>query len=533
MLKNLFVIEAPGKAKHVKALLEALGVHDFEVVATKGRLYDLPADRLGVSIADRLDFDLIPLNPSLIEFISKKMLKAESIFLMTDADHEGELIASDLKGMVPYYKQCFRLEISSLTSEAIAKALSNPRDVSDEMVRGARARRVFDRICGFYLSSWSDKLSANNGTIGRVLSPVLNDIAANKKTVSMEVNRNFQHDGKFYTVSVSGNSDDLTIKSINQLLDGVVPSSFASTEGDLSWIKPSLMTGPEAIVQIAEHTGSQITEVSDSMQRLYERGLISYHRTDCREISGESLQKIHRLAFEAGESFQTPDDRLVREPRSAHEGLHVTGMCPSLGNEYSSLSLDEKVYRLIYRSSISLGKSLVLDRSGATTNDPNIAHLKTYRGVSVTVESATVTERGYRKTHPYSRLAGLCPEISQGWSCPASPSMVVAKSLLSLGVGRPSTFAYHSKKISELYLDLQGRPNFRAFASLNKCQQTAPMMTSPERIVEVDRILLSGITLEDAVFQSFEEVGLSKDKIFGNVKVEPIRTKANIELTME
>ncbi|MDU8351268.1 DNA topoisomerase [Pseudomonas syringae pv. actinidiae] len=533
MLKNLFLIEAPGKTKHVKGLLEGLGVHDFEVVATKGRLYDLPSDRLGIKIEDVIDFEMIPCNPGLIEFISKKISAAESIYLMTDADHEGELIASDLKSLVPYYKECFRLEISSLTSESIAKALSSPRDISDDMVRGARARRIFDRICGFHLSSWSDSISVNNGTIGRVLSPVLNDIAMGKKSTSMEVVRNYSHAGKFYSVVVSGNSKDLTVKSVNHLLDSVVPSSFSAAESDLTWIRPSLMTGPEAIVEIAQCTGSPITEVSDSMQRLYERGLISYHRTDCREISSESLQNIHRLAFEAGESFESSDDRLMQEPQGAHEGIHITSLCPSLGAEYSSLSLDEKVYRMIYRSSVSLGKNLILDKSAASTNDPNVALLSGYSGVSVVVNSATVSERGYRKVHPYSSLAGLCPEISQGRSCPPSTEMVVAKCLLSLDVGRPSTFAYHCKKISELYLDLQGRPNFRAFASLNRCQQVAPMMTSPERVVEVNRILLSGRVLEDAVFQSFEEVGLSKEQIFGSVKVEPTKPRTNIELSME
>lgn len=520
----LFVIEAPGKIGCLRGILDRLNLSHARIYATKGRIYDLPSKKMGVDLDNLESIQLIPLNNKVIDGLKLISSKSSHVYVMTDNDNEGELIASHVFKIVGKKVPVSRLIINSMTKEAVSDALLNPVECRNEMAKGAINRRIFDRICGYHYG-------VGGIGIGRILSPVLRFISTQKKPAMSEILMTQPKENGFMTlrIKVPKNTD---VYKIQQTIGDNQSYDFILSNEKTVNLEKKCLTGNEALLDISRKLDASITDVSKEMQSLYESGKISYHRTDSPVLSKEAISEINRVCSRAGSvSFDTKKAEALCGPSSkyAHDGLHVTGYCQSLESEYKDLDLKGKVYRYIYRLSESYGRDLVLNKSDVILSGQIFDLL---RDNSCTIEAVFgyIGEVGSRRKYPINDFPGLCPELSRGWACSYSSSRTVAESLLEMGLGRQSTFAYHSEKISKEYLTSDGEVSFRGLESMRLANMIAPLILSPERSLEAERILLTGKDTEDSIYNSFNEVGIKESYMFGKMNKGKLSVSKNLDL---
>lgn len=528
----LFIIEAPGKMPILKKILDELSVGNTDVIATMGRLYDFPKEKLGLDLENLSSSKVIPLRPKVVESLKANIQRSDVVYVMTDNDHEGDLIAEHVRGLIPRGKESHRIITGSLTTDSVKHAILNPISFRDRNAQGSLARRIFDRICGYHFSK---KGIQGNIGIGRVLSPVLAHIAKNPVESNSLVTKTIRVGKDFLSLEVRiPVSSGLNVNSIKRTLDDLAGIDIDCGPMREQKVFPSLLTGNETTHLISKFTDSSIKSVSESMQKLYEKGLISYHRSDSRNITSSGLSSISRVCFESGgKILDTVDARHLVDDhiKQAHEALHITGVSQSINGDFQSLLLEDKVYRLIYRLSESLGTSLIQRECPVVISHPVIDMLKK-QGCLIGARFGSVVEAGYNNRSPLSEFPGLCPEISQGVVCHFDPSRSVAETLLRVGLGKQSTFAYHSTKIASDYLDSRAAITFRGFESIQRAIEVSPLILNPERSIEAERILLSSGDIDKSVYDSFYEIGIKDEFMFGKMSKADKSNNKNLDFTI-
>lgn len=532
MSRDLFVIEAPGKISTLRNALDKIGFSGAMLFATKGRLYDLPKGKLGVDLSS-LESVLEEIRPDVVNKLRQKIEAAERVFVLTDNDHEGDLIASHVHKLIPYYKESHRVITNSLSPSSLALAINNPVEFRNDRAVGSLNRRLFDRICGYH---FSQVIGAGRISIGRVLSPVLKAISSAQVKPKAVIEKNYKVKDGFLTIKVEVDAcTKEKFNSVKAVVDAISVTDLKLGATSSKELKATPFTGPEALVTLSKKTGGSIKDISESLQSLYERGLISYHRTESKSLSKDAVRRIALICSEAGEhSFDASKVQTdaYRHDEHAHEGIHVTGSSFSINAEYDDLTLEDKVYRLIFKNNASLGKNIVSYESDVTMDHPAIQLLKN-DGCQVDLRFGCIKDATYRTTFPLTDFPGLCPELNQGWSRLPSAADRVAEIMLELGLGRPSTFAYHCDKISRDYLNAEGELSFRGYESVQRAITVAPLVLSPERAIEVERILLNSKSVESAIYDSFYEIGIKEEFMFGKMKAGDKDVMNNISLSFD
>ena len=169
---KLVIIEAFGKKDTIKKYLGA----DYEVVATKGHVRDLPQKTIGVNVKNNFEmqYTIMPDKQELVKSLKEKSAKADKIYIATDPDREGEAIGwhvCNILGLDP--TQPIRIEFNEITKSAIARGLETPRAFDLNLVNAQQTRRVIDRLVGYRVSPKACKAISPNMSAGRVQSVAL------------------------------------------------------------------------------------------------------------------------------------------------------------------------------------------------------------------------------------------------------------------------------------------------------------------------------------------------------------------------
>jgi len=186
MSKNLVIVESPAKAKTIKKYLGK----DFEVLASYGHVRDL-VPKEGAVDPDRdfaMKYQLIDKNERHVEAIAKAAAKAETLYLATDPDREGEAISWHLAEILRQRdllrdKPVRRVVFHEVTQRAIVDAVAHPRDLSLDLVNAQQARRALDYLVGFNLSPLLWKKIRPGLSAGRVQSPALRMIVEREEEI--------------------------------------------------------------------------------------------------------------------------------------------------------------------------------------------------------------------------------------------------------------------------------------------------------------------------------------------------------------
>src|SRR5262245_50849528 len=194
MTRNLVIVESPAKAKTIERYLG----DDYTVLASKGHVRDLPENpgkgKLGVDVEHdfRPDYVVSDDRKREVASISKAAGRADTVFLATDLDREGEAIAWHVAEAadIPAAKQK-RVTFSEITEPAIREAFAHPRDIDMHLVDAQQARRVVDRLVGYTLSPLLARKVRSGLSAGRVQSVAVRLVVERERDIEAFVTREY------------------------------------------------------------------------------------------------------------------------------------------------------------------------------------------------------------------------------------------------------------------------------------------------------------------------------------------------------
>lgn len=373
-MMKLMIVESPSKTKKIFSYLG----DGWIVAASCGHIRDLPLHAIGVSAPDYLPTYEVP-DRSKKQAAKLKDLakKADEIWLATDPDREGEAIAWHLNQLLGKDKTVHRITFNEITQQAVSKAVSQPRNIDNDLVDAQQARRVLDRLYGYKLSpALSDKLSQKGVSAGRVQTIAL------KMIVDREIEiRNFvktDHFGvqvDFEGWSAKWDTKPLVTDDCPYILDRSIAEqvlSIAEQELIVSDFKktqqqrkpPAPLITSTLQQAAANRLNMSVSATMAAAQKLFEDGLITYMRTDNPNLSGDGIaaaQTFLRSVEQDAHIADPPHQWTSKEgAQEAHEAIRPTDFTVRKANT-GDIDADD-LYQLIWRVALaSCMKSSIYD----------------------------------------------------------------------------------------------------------------------------------------------------------------------------
>lgn len=524
MPKPLVIVESPAKAKTISKFLG----NAFDVRASVGHVADLPSKGLQIDVDNgfKPTYELTLRGKDVVKDLRAAMKNADELYLATDEDREGEAISwhllEYLKPKIPVKRMVFH----EITKAAIDHAVANPRGIDYGLVDAAETRRLLDRLYGYEVSPVLWRRVNRGLSAGRVQSPSVRLIVEREREriafvtapywdidlltatgpaftatlvaldgTKVATGKDFRSDGgaKPNVVVV----DEARAHALAGALDGAEVTVRSVEEKPYrSSPKPPFMTST-----LQQEGGRKLrlgaAQVMRIAQGLYERGYITYMRTDAVNLSDEAKNAVRAEIQRAyGQQFLSPTPRSystkVKNAQEAHEAIRPTTPLRSPDSLAGELNGQElSLYRLIWQRTLA---SQMADASGTTVSVRLAAAVR--EGVGTTdcefaASGTTITFPGYRQVYVEStddaaddtEREALLPPLTVGQAVPiaeitpnghatAPPARYTEASLVKrleeLGIGRPSTWASIIQTVQDRgYVWKKGQalvPTWTAFA---------------------------------------------------------------------
>ena len=466
MAKNLVIVESPAKAKTIEGYLGK----DYVVKSSFGHVRDLPKKGLSIDLENNFlpNYEVSSDKKQLVSELKKLAAKAETVWLATDEDREGEAISWHLfEALNLEKKDTKRITFNEITKTAILKAIENPRKINKELVDAQQARRVLDRIVGFELSPVLWKKVRPSLSAGRVQSVAVRLIVEREKEIDQHNSKNFfKVVGNFKVKNGTIKAElDEQLKAQTEaqtLLEDLRTASFSISDIQQ---KPATKTpsAPFTTSTLQQEAslklGFSVSRTMSVAQRLYESGKITYMRTDSVNLSDTAVEGAKNAILSMfGENYSKPTKYKNKNANAqeAHEAIRPTDFTVST---IEAEREEQKLYELIWKRSISSQMALAqLERTTMKIGNSNTKDTFTARGevirfdgfLKVYMESTMDDEDEDQNTE------GILPAVIIGeavqrneisaterFSRPPARYMEASlvKKLEELGIGRPSTYA--------------------------------------------------------------------------------------------
>ena len=329
MASNLVIVESPAKAKTIEKYLGK----DFKVLASYGHVRDLVPKEGAVETDNnfKMNYSVVERNEKHINNIAREMRKADSLYLATDPDREGEAISWHLYELLKEKnlmknKRAYRVAFHEITKQAVSDAVANPREITMDLVNAQQARRALDYLVGFNLSPLLWRKIRRGLSAGRVQSPALRMIVERELEIeafdpqeywSIESDNSFE--GQPFSARLTQLQGEkvkqFTITNADQansaqlVLDQAANGKLRVAEVEKKQRKrnPAPPFTTSTLQQEASRKlGFGAQRTMRTAQRLYEGidvgagqdGLISYMRTDSVTLSSEALGQIREFISE-------------------------------------------------------------------------------------------------------------------------------------------------------------------------------------------------------------------------------------------
>ena len=485
---KLVIVESPTKAKTLGKFLGK----EYEVVSSKGHVYDLPKKELGVDVDNNFQpqYEVLQGKKQVVAELKKAARKAEEVYLATDPDREGESIAWHIREAVGDGK-VKRVSFHEITKEAVQRAFESPKEINQDLVDSQQARRVLDRLVGYKLSPLLWKKIRYGLSAGRVQS------VAVRLIVEREREREAFHPEEYWEIAADLRSSSefqaqLTEKDGEKVKIGI--------QADADRILGELDKASYRVSQVEEkerrrrpyppYTTSTLQQAGVNVfgfsgkrtmraaQRLYEAGLITYHRTDSTTISEQALTQIRDfIRKEYGDKY-LPESAIryktkVRSAQEAHEAIRPTKADREPGALNQELGSDEKkVYDLIWRRTVSSQMNPAVYEQIAVDIQAG-SYLFRATGSRVIFDGWERVSGGKPPAADGGLEEGKLPELKEGEELelvklvpsqhftqpPARyTEATLIKTLEEEGIGRPSTYAPIISTITDRgYISKEGR----------------------------------------------------------------------------
>lgn len=468
MADNLVIVESPAKAKTIQKFLG----NGYEVKSSFGHIRDLQDKKLSVDVERNFTPEyVIPSDKKkVVAELKKAAASASTVWLASDEDREGEAISWHLfetLGLNEAHTR--RIVFHEITKDAIVNAVRNPRSIDMNLVNAQQARRVLDRLVGFELSPvlWrkiQPKLSA-----GRVQSVALRLVVEREKEIMAFENEAFYKVEAFFhpagfpaAVKVKAVLDTKfkTIDEARKFLQDCIGADF--TVSDVEKKEATRFPAAPFTTSTLQQEAARKLRFPVSMtmrvaQSLYERGLITYMRTDSTNLS--------TLALGAAKKFITgnfgPEYSKTRQfkthskgAQEAHEAIRPTYI---ENTEIEGTAQEQKLYNLIWKRTVAsqMADAKVLNTTLRVASDK--------RSEKFNAQATQVLFDGFLKLYiegtdnqeteeeevmlPDLQVGTKMEENGINAECkftaapPRYSEATLVKKLEELGIGRPSTYA--------------------------------------------------------------------------------------------
>ncbi len=493
---KLVIVESPTKTKSLSKYLGA----GYEVMATMGHMVDLPKSQMGIEIKTQelknsktRGFEFKPVyelsegKEKIANELKKAAAKADKIILASDPDREGEAIAWHTAEVLKNSKtqkikklKFERVVFHSITKEAIEEAMKQPRQVDMALVDAQQARRVLDRIVGYKLSPVLWKKVRRGLSAGRVQSVAVRLIVEKEKEIEafkpteyweikVQVRTQKLKNSKtqdFWVELVKRGGKAITINDEKKAREVEADLNQAEYEvGKVEKKERHLYPHPPFKTSTMQQAAANILgwsakKTMSVAQRLYEKGAITYHRTDSLNLVASALTEIRKVIVkEFGKEYLPEKEVLYKTSgkvvaQEAHEAIRPTQpTARELGGQASEGDVDrdeEKLYQLIRRRTIACQmRPALVDQTVIWVHAENKENYQ-LRAVGEVMKFAS-WKKLYKQAEEVilpavaddEKLSREKVEAAQKFTLPPARynDASLIKELEKRGIGRPSTYA--------------------------------------------------------------------------------------------
>ncbi|HUV22615.1 MAG TPA: DNA topoisomerase I [Gammaproteobacteria bacterium] len=494
MAKHLVIVESPAKAKTIEKYLGK----DFKVLASYGHVRDLVPKEGAVETDNGFKMNYTPVerNQKHIASIKKELKLAESLYLATDPDREGEAISWHLYELLREAncmknKRAFRVAFYEITRQAVTEAVQNPREITMDLVNAQQARRALDYLVGFNLSPLLWRKIRRGLSAGRVQSPALRMIVERELEIeafnpeeywSIESDNLFEGQGfsarlfrlggekvKQFTITNADQANSAHRK-LNDAAQGKL--RVDKVEKKQRKRNPAAPFTTSTLQQeAARKLGFGAQRTMRTAQRLYEGidigagqvGLISYMRTDSVSLSNDAVNEIREFIAEKFGASNLPESPRVYKTKSknaqeAHEAIRPTSANNEPFKIKDHLGDDEfRLYSLIWKRTIACqmihatldtvsidlgcGTDNSFRASGSTIRDPGFMRVYIEDKDDSKVDDNKETLLPPMTEGDQVDLQEIRLEQHFTEPPPRFSEASLVKTLEEYGIGRPSTYA--------------------------------------------------------------------------------------------
>ena len=493
MTKSLVIVESPAKSK---TLLRYLG-KDFQVLASNGHVRDLLPKTGAVDTEQdfQMNYQIIERNAKQVDSIAKALKKADTLYLATDPDREGEAISWHLYELLKERgaldgKDVKRVVFHEVTKSAVQDAIAHPRELSVDLINAQQARRALDYLVGFNLSPLLWKKIRRGLSAGRVQSPALRLIVEREQEIEKFVSREYwtveadlNHKKQDFVARLT-HFDEEKLKQFSidnkDHADKVFETLTSAANGKLKVSKlekkqrkrqPAAPFITSTLQQEAvRKLGFTAQRTMRIAQQLYEGidigegavGLITYMRTDSVTLAKEAVEEIRQFISDTyGEKNLPPSPREYKNKsknaQEAHEAVRPTSAYRTPKDLKPHLNTEQlKLYELIWKRAVAC-------QMVHATLDTVAVDLAAGPGNTFRANGSTVRDRGFMAVYQEGQddakpesderilpamevgdeieMKAIRPEQHFTEPPPRYTEASLVKTLEEHGIGRPSTYA--------------------------------------------------------------------------------------------
>jgi DNA topoisomerase I len=457
MPKNLVIVESPAKAKTIAKYLGK----DFEVKSSFGHIRDLPKKGLNIDVEHNFEptYEISVDKKKVVAELKKAAASADSVWLASDEDREGEAIAWHLcEALKLNAEKTKRIVFHEITKPAIEAAVQNPRTVDKNLVDAQQARRILDRLVGYEMSPVLWKKVRPGLSAGRVQSVAVRLIVEREREI-----KEFASEASYkITALFKTDSHELPAELNKKLTDAHESKKFLEDAKNATFTIASIEQKPgtrnpgppfttsSLQQEAARRLGFSVKQTMSVAQRLYENGYITYMRTDSTILSGQAIKGAESyITKEFGANYhQVRQFKTKNESaQEAHEAIRPSDFARVSAGEDSQ---QQKLYELIWR------RALASQMAPAKVEKTEATITISTRPEFFVAKGEVLAFDGFLKVYGGGKEDVILPPLKEGQNlnveqiiaaqtyskAPARYSEgSLVKKLEELGIGRPSTYA--------------------------------------------------------------------------------------------
>ena len=465
MSENLVIVESPAKARTIEKFLGK----GYTVKSSFGHIRDLKKKGLGIDIENGFlpQYEISSDKKKTVSELKTAAGKAETVWLASDEDREGEAIAWHLAETLSLDpEKTRRIVFHEITKNAILNAIENPRDIDMNLVKAQQARRVLDRLVGFELSPILWKKIQPKLSAGRVQSVALRLIVDREREISaFEAKPYFRVEGVFYAegskkpIHATLDRKFDTEDEARAFLERCRGEEFhiASVDKREARRSPAPPFTTSTLQQeAARKLGYSVSQTMSIAQRLYEAGLITYMRTDSMNLSTlalgttkEVVTRLYGAPYAKTRNYHTH----TKGAQEAHEAIRPTYVS---NLDIEGTATEKRLYNLIWKRTVACQMAdAVVEKTDVEIRGSRITEKFLASGEQILFDGFLKVYIEGRDDEESENLTVL-PTLGEGQllNCnqisaiqkytqhlPRYSEASLVKKLEELGIGRPSTYA--------------------------------------------------------------------------------------------